>query len=541
MTGSADCARVIVAELLGAGVRHVVLSPGSRSAPLAYALLEADRARRLQLHVRLDERSGGFWALGLAKGADAPVAVVTTSGTAAGNLHPAVMEAWHSGVPLVAITADRPSAWAHSGANQTTDQSSLFGSHVRGSVHLEDTSGDPARWRFQLGRVLALATGVRTRLPGPVHVNVSLSDPLTPEPATAPPQPAVPLRIGSTAPAVLELPAGPRTVIVAGDLPPPRGQAVAALAARARVPLLAEPSSNARRGPAALSSYRVLLESYLAAQVDRVVVYGRPTLSRAVLRLLGQAGREVVVVTPSAEWIDPGAAAAVVTDEVDLAGDTTDWLARWQDADGRVRAQLDRLLSSRPDPGPTLAAALWTGLGADDVLVVGPSNPARDLDLAPISQAPPLVYANRGLAGIDGMVSTAAGVALAAARPTHALLGDLTLLHDTGGLLQGRTEPRPDLRLVVANDDGGSIFATLEHGDPGYGETFERLFGTPQAVRLEALGTATGARYRRIFGAAELAEILAHPPQGIEIVDAGVDRVQRRALDRDITALAATV
>ncbi len=177
----------------------------------------------------------------------------------------------------------------------------------------------------------------------------------------------------------------------------------------------------------------------------------------------------------------------------------------------------------------------------DDALFAGSSNPIRDLDLAPINSFAPLVYANRGLSGIDGNVSTAAGIALALERPTHALLGDLTALHDATGLVIGRAEPRPDLRFVIANDDGGSIFATLEQGEPAHMGAFERLFGTPQGLRFEALAAAAGIGYRRVETAADLAQMLAEPPVGVELVEAVIDRAHRRTLDREIIALAATL
>ncbi len=207
-----------------------------------------------------------------------------------------------------------------------------------------------------------------------------------------------------------------------------------------------------------------------------------------------------------------------------------------------VRERLDALLKTQPYlTGPLLAAAVWAALDDADALFAGSSSPIRDLDLAPITPSAPLVYANRGLSGIDGNVSTAAGIALALERPTHALLGDLTALHDATGLVMGQLEPRPDLRFVVANDDGGSIFATLEQGEPAHMGAFERLFGTPQGLRFEALATAAGIDYRRVETAAELAEMLAERPDGVELVEAVIDRAHRRTLDREIIALAATL
>ena len=550
MAEATRLARVLVEGLLTAGVRDVVLAPGSRSAPLAYELFEADRIGLLTLHVRIDERSAGFLALGLAKGSGLPVGVVTSSGTAVANLHPAVLEAYHAHVPLVVLTADRPPALTHTGANQTTDQTHLFGRHVRAFATVSDApvaadgTGDVAGWRFELVRLLSAATGARTRLPGPVHLDVALREPLVPtevSPVSAAREVVV-TATPTAAPTLL--PAGPQTVLVAGDLPPAAGRAAAELAASAGVPLLAEPSSNARRGPAALATYRLLLGSSLAEEVERVVVLGKPTLSRPVTRLLSRTDVELVVVSAHADWPDPGRVASTVTDAVAFDPASTDpgWLESWRSADAQARAQLDGLLAGLPYlSGPVVAATLWAALGAGDALVVGSSNPVRDLDLAPLADDPAEVYANRGLAGINGTVSTAVGVALTRDRPTHALLGDLTLLHDAGGLVIGGAEPRPDLRIVVANDDGGSIFATLEQGQPAHMSAFERVFATPHGASLEALAAVSGTRYVRVEDAAALTDLLAEPPMGLELVEAVVDRAHRRTLSMAVNAIAATL
>jgi 2-succinyl-5-enolpyruvyl-6-hydroxy-3-cyclohexene-1-carboxylate synthase len=545
MTGNATaCARAIIEELIGRGVRDVVLAPGARNAPLSYECFEADRIGLLRLHVRVDERTAGFLGLGLAKGAGAPVAVVTTSGTATANLHPAVLEAWHAHVPLIAITASRPRSLINTGANQSTDQDQLFGRHVRGYAGLSDQTLDHRTWRFEMARVMTAAIGSRTRMPGPAQLNIEFSEPLIPaESAWPPPAPELVISASNAAAEPMTLPDGAQTVIIAGDCRPELGGTVADLAAQAAVPLFAEPSSNARRGEAALSTYRLLLSSTLAEEIERVVVFGRPTLSRPVSQLLARTDVELVVVSEYADWIDPGRAASLVTDAVSISpAADRNWFDAWQEADLVVRGRLDDLLTAQPYfTGPTLAAAVWAGLDADDALFAGSSNPIRDLDLAPINSASPLVYANRGLSGIDGNVSTAAGVALALERPTHALLGDLTVLHDITGLVIGGEEPRPDLRLVVANDDGGSIFATLEQGEPAHMGAFERLFGTPQGLQFEALAAAARVGYRRVQAADQLAEALAQPPVGVELVDAVIDRAHRRTLDREITALAATL
>jgi 2-succinyl-5-enolpyruvyl-6-hydroxy-3-cyclohexene-1-carboxylate synthase len=248
-----------------------------------------------------------------------------------------------------------------------------------------------------------------------------------------------------------------------------------------------------------------------------------------------------VVVTPSPDWVDPGRTATLVTSGVSMPEPAAgEWLSRWRQADADLRAELDRLLRRLPYlSGPALAAAVWAGLPAEAALFVGSSSPVRDLDLAPVRADPPPVYANRGLAGIDGNLSSAAGVALATDRPTTALVGDLTALHDLTGLLRPPTEATPDLRVVVANDGGGSIFATLEPGEPAQSAAYERLFGTPHRVDFAALAAGTGVGYTRVVDARELAAALAAPTGGVELIEAVIDRSQRRTLNSAITGLAA--
>ncbi len=544
MSNATQCAETLVTELVALGVREVVLAPGSRSAPLSYALFAADRDARLRLHVRIDERGAGFLALGLAKASGSPVAVVTTSGTAVANLHPAVLEAWHSHLPLVVVTADRPRSMTNTGANQTTHQMGLFSGHVRGFAGLGDAVVDPRTWRFELGRLLAAACGVRTRLPGPVHLNVELSDPLTPV-ELAPASPTSPTDVSPATRAEPTVLTGRRrTVILAGDAPPATGVLVAELAASAGVPLLAEPSSNARRGPAALATYRLLLDTPLAERIERVVVFGHPTLSRPVTRLLARDDVELVVVSSYASWIDPGQRASLVADGVrfDPALGDRAWRAEWKRLDVELGRRLAALLAAESDlSGPLVARTFAAAVGGSDAVFVGASNPIRDLDLAPILRDPVATYANRGLSGIDGSISTAAGIGLASGRAVHALLGDVTTVHDLTGLALGPDEPRPNLRIVVANDDGGSIFATLEQGAPERQQAFERVFATPHAVRFAAVAEAFGVAYARVTSAAQLTDALAPEPRGVEIVEVKVDRRRRRDLDQAITGLAATL
>ena len=530
MSESYACAQAVVAQLCAQGVADVVLAPGSRSAPLALAVAAAERAGRLRLHVRTDERTAGFLALGLAKPHGRCVAVVTTSGTAVGNLLPAVMEAHHAGVPLLVVSADRPAALVGFGANQTTDQARLFQGFVRYQARVA-SSAPPRSWTAQAARAVNLAEGAATRDPGPAHLNVELAEPLVPETETEPPR-ASPVRQGAAAPAApLVLRGSPRTLLVCGDAPVDVGRAASALAERARVPLVAEPSSNARRGPNALAMGRLLLAAPLADRIERVVVFGHPTLSRPVSRLLAREDVDLVVVSDTTDFVDPGWQASVFAGAVELPAGPTDWLAAWQAVDRSAAAHVEAVLAAEPLlTGPQLARQVLAAVTAGQNLVLGNSNPIRDADLAPIAADPPAVYANRGLAGIDGTVSTAAGIALATGRPTTLLCGDLTFLHDVNALAMGRDDPRPDLRVVVADDNGGSIFATLEYGQPRFSGVFERVFATPTGVDLVALAQGYRVPARRVSTRAELAAALAAPVQGPEVLVAMIDRGGRRSL-----------
>ncbi|UFU05811.1 2-succinyl-5-enolpyruvyl-6-hydroxy-3-cyclohexene-1-carboxylic-acid synthase [Ruania halotolerans] len=527
-------ARAVVTALVAAGVRDVVLAPGSRSAPLAYALHAAESAGWLQVHIRIDERSAGFVALGIAR--VRPAAVVTTSGTAVANLHPAVLEAAHSGAPLVVVSADRPHELRGVGANQTTDQVKIFGSTVRSFTELPADDADPARGvRSAVTRAVLAAIGARTRTPGPVHLNVAFRDPLTPDDGPWVEEIPSPVQvIGSQPGEPVALPRGPRTVVVAGDGAP--SAASVEQAASWGWPILAEPSSGLRGAATAVVAGRVIVEE-LADQIERVVVLGRPTLSRPVTRLLARDDVDVVVVPGTADWADVAGTARVIADAVAVPGELDDgeqdWLHRWLAASVAVAAELAQ---PRPLDGPAVAHAV---LAAGGTVVLGSSMAVRDADLAaPAGPAPSgatRVFANRGLAGIDGTISTATGLALTGT-PVRALMGDLTFAHDVGGLARGRLEREVDLQVVVLNDDGGSIFATLEHGKNEYAHTFGRFFATPQGVDIAALAAGFGAVYRRVSTAAELAETLTMPVRGRSVVEVRLDPDTARQRAETMTA-----
>jgi 2-succinyl-5-enolpyruvyl-6-hydroxy-3-cyclohexene-1-carboxylate synthase len=538
MNPSTAFATVVVDELVRCGVREAVLAPGSRSGPLALALAEADRAGRLRLHVRIDERSAGFLAIGLIRGSGLPVPVFTTSGTAVANLHPAVLEASHAGLPLLVLSADRPPELRATGANQTTDQVKVFGSAVRFFHEVGTPSerpGQVAYWRSLVARSVSVARGDRTADPGPVHLNCALTEPLVPDGTDTWPEPLV-SRDGpwttvhpAVAPASAIQP-GPRTVVVAGD---GASQAARLAAEAGRWPLFAEPSSRSRLGVSVIPAYRLLLEATeLAGQIERVLVFGHPTLSRPVTRLLSRDDIELVVVSPSSRWPDAGRRATSVVPAVEVAGaDQTDWLDRWRQADDLARPAIAKVLAEGPLTGPAVATLVAESIGADDMLVVGSSNPVRDLDLAPV--VPIRTMANRGLAGIDGTVSTAVGAALANAGPTYALVGDLTFLHDANGLVLGQDEPRPDLRIVVLNDNGGGIFSLLEQHDAA---GFERVYGTPHNVDLAALCAATRTPYTLAGTADELTAAVQRTVAGIDVVEVRVDRSTHRHLHARLKA-----
>ncbi len=546
MTNSSSAlARAVLDALLQHGMTDLVAAPGSRNAPLLFAAYDAEAAGVLRLHTRVDERTAGYLALGLAKVTRRRVAVLCTSGTAVANLHPAMLEAAHAGVPLVALTADRPARFRGTNANQTTDQVGIFGP----MVPLHDLSGISPGLRNAEGA----ATPTGPSLPdllvvdGPVHVNVPLDEPLVPDDRWD----SVPPHVGETGDErrsmrptgpTSPLPLGPRTVVVAGD---DAGPPARVLAEAADWPLLAEPTSGSRTGTHAMRAYRLLLEGALGEQVERVVVFGHPTLSRPVTRLLGRTDVEVWSVPTAGVWSERPFEVDHEVDRPAVEGpDDPAWLAAWHEADGAVASRLDRLLADEPRLTPyAVAGAVARALPAEGLLVVGASNPLRDLDLmVPRYRVGDRrkVIANRGLSGIDGTVSTAIGAALG--RPSSsramALVGDVTFLHDMTGLVIGPDEPRPDLTIVVVNDDGGSIFAVLEQGDPAYADRYERLFGTPHGVDLAALCAATRTPHWRVGDLAELEHALANPNGGIEVVEAVVSRADRRELDARIRGLA---
>ncbi|MFC7489921.1 MULTISPECIES: 2-succinyl-5-enolpyruvyl-6-hydroxy-3-cyclohexene-1-carboxylic-acid synthase [unclassified Knoellia] len=563
MNPSTALARVLVDELIRGGVREVVLAPGSRSAPLAYAVQRAERDGLLRLHVRVDERTAGFLALGLAKGSRTPVPVITTSGTAVANLHPAVLEAHHTGVPLVVLSADRPAELRGTGANQTTVQPGIFGSAVRWSVDLpapEQVDSAGAFHRTTVCRALSASRGDHLSggfggAGGPVHVNVAFRDPLTPSvgddsplthrgrddgvPWVLPPAPSFPMSWGGVEHV-------PRTLVVLGELATSSltSRSVVEWADRHGYPVIAEPFGDHDRSTLMPHGPLLLTEpDWLAQKLpERVLVVGRVTLSRAVATLLRTDGIRVEVCTAAPDWSDPGHVAHVVhpiTVFTDTNEDEPDieWLEGWH-AGGSVVAQAVQAQRSPWGTGLAVASVVGEALPDGAQLFVGSSNPVRDLDLGMRRDSPLTVVANRGVAGIDGCLSTAVGLALTTAAPSYAWVGDLTFLHDSNALAMGPDEPRPNLTVLVTNDGGGGIFRTLEHGAPERAEDFGRIFGTPTGTDFEALCRAHGIRHVLAQTREAAFEALSVTPDGITVVEVPVDPDSHRGAHERLRRIA---
>jgi 2-succinyl-5-enolpyruvyl-6-hydroxy-3-cyclohexene-1-carboxylate synthase len=554
-------------ELIRCGLREAVLAPGSRSTPLAMACFDAERQGRMRLHVRIDERSASFTALGLAKASRRPVAVLCTSGTAAANFYPAVIEADQSGVPLLVLTADRPPELRGTGANQAIDQIKLYGTAVRWFCEVgvpERRPGAAAYWRSVACQAWAQATGSVGGPAGPVHLNLAFREPLTPEPDPAEqdwpdslagrPGGAPWTRFsgsggsrgsgGSSPRASTDLAWTERGVVVCGD-GDYDAEPLVGLAERAGWPVLAEPSSGARRGPNALRAYQYLLGTpeFVAAQrPDLIVSAGRPGLSRPQTAFLSRsAARHVVVRQGAGHWADPQRSATDVVSGVRLAGParprgSSAWLDGWRRADEAARHAVDAVLDGDDRlTEPRLARDLVAGLPEAALLWTGSSLPVRDLDLHGAPRADIRILASRGASGIDGANSAAIGAALAHGGPAFALVGDLAFLHDAPGLAIGPDEPRPDLCLIVVNNDGGGIFSALEQA--AFPASFERLFGTPHGAGLHHLAAAFGLPYQRLDLPEDLGKAL--PGTGLRIVEAQTDRAAGAALRDRLRAVAA--
>ena len=502
----ATFAATLVDEWVRCGVTDAVVAPGSRSTPLLLALSSCTAMR---LHVFLDERSAAFFALGVGMATGRPAVVVTTSGTAAVELHPAVVEASHAGVPLLAVTADRPWELRDVGAPQAIDQSGLFGRAVRwfADPGVPDASSSSA-WRSFAAR--AVAEAVRGR--GPVHLNLPFRDPLVATPGPLPPgrpdgapwhgAPITPTRSGTYSGAFWAPLQVPKAVVVAGRGASEFGDVVEWAAERGW-PVLADPVSGCRVDHAnVIGAFDGLLraERFLAAVTPDVVVrVGAPPASKVLAQWLASLTCAQVAVSPPGTWPDPERTAAHVVDglpDTDAHGSAVDpaWLARWRAADDAAQHAIDDVLTTQAGlTEPGVARTVVDALPDGARLVVSSSMPMRDVEWFSRPRGGITIHANRGANGIDGVVSTALGVAASSRNPTVALLGDLAFLHDVGGLLWARGRD-VDCTFVVVDNDGGGIFSFLPQaaGDVVDAATFERLFGTPHGIDVRGLARAHG-------------------------------------------------
>jgi 2-succinyl-5-enolpyruvyl-6-hydroxy-3-cyclohexene-1-carboxylate synthase len=568
-------ASAFVEELARCGMRRAVLSPGSRSTPLALALW---RQPEIEVHVILDERSAAFFALGAAQASRTPVAMLCTSGTAAANFHPAICEADQSDVPLIALTADRPPELRGIGAGQTIDQLKLFGSAVRWfcevGTHRADDDG-LLHYRSTACRAFAAARGEPR--PGPVHLNVAWREPLAPVPAQGAVTASDPLALQGrgerplTAVTTLDLEptrflieevarhideaiAG---VIVAGrQLDPELREPLAHLARAAGFPILAEPTSQLRCGPhdrsRIVSSYDLLLrDERFATRVvpDLVLRFGEMPTSKPLRAWLASSGADELVVSPVGGWNEPNrrAAALLRADPVELAAG---WAARvgeeraepsaWLEAEAAARGALEEELTPLERPTePGLQLALAAALGDGELVYTASSMPIRDQEaFLPAGPADVAFLCNRGANGIDGLISSGIGAAAACGRPTTVVTGDLGLLHDLGSLA-AIGEARAPVRVVVIDNDGGGIFHFLPQHEALDGPEFEALLGTPRGVDAARAAALFGLEHRRLEDLAELPAALA---AGSGLIEVPVDRranveLHRRLADRVAAAL----
>ncbi len=597
-------ARAVVAALVEAGVKRVVISPGSRNAPLTYALADAAQAGYLQLRVVVDERSAAFVALGasrsdwLHEGLARPAVAVMTSGSAVANAHPAVVEADAAGVPLIILSADRPHALVNTGASQTTVQTGIFGAATRYQADLGDTNASGAVAN-QVRRAVAAASGRLSLDPGPVHLNVRLAPPLAPaapwqvphlEPKTHWLRARKPLEEqlnGVTVSQVgcrLGLDPARRGVIVVGDNDDAELAHYAASLAHAwGWPLLAEPTSLVRTNANAVAAYSALLAggdgsvggdgAQLSQEIEQLLVVGRPTLTRPIGALLAREDIYQVVLTNRARWSDVSGQAAYVTTleqalsslnipgggagaeagaDADAGGDASAsaaagagagvgknapsplWLQRW------LQAGQQQLNATSVTKAAQMALTTWQatsqyeshsqstaihsdGLESSVTLMAASSMTIRYLDARlpagkQLKKMPGPVVANRGLAGIDGTISTAVGLAWASGQPVRVIIGDLAAAHDLTGLVKAVTETEVDLQVIVLDDHGGKIFSGLEYGASELSNYFPRFFTTAQQVDFAQAAAAFGSHVSVIDDVDGLQSLLSKTIEGRSLV-----------------------
>jgi len=528
---STALASVLVDELVRGGVRDVVISPGSRSAALALAFAESASNGRLRAHIQIDERSAGFLALGIAKATGLPVPVLCTSGTAAANFHPAVLEASHTDTPLILLTADRPNELRGTGANQTTNQINLFGDAVRFFAEVgvpEAEIGQVRYWRSLVSRMLAAASS------GPVHLNLAFRDPMLPDEDRSwiesldgrpddLPWTTVLDGGGASVRDVedLGITSAMKGVLVIGHAQGgfPSDEIVE-FTKKLGWPIIAEnPLSFANAIPHA-SLFLTSSAVRTRLTPDVVIVIGQLGLSRSVLTYVGTAPK-LIVVDQRSTWSDSIRGANIVvdslpsiTDEFLEASDQIEWSAQWRENADHAARIISSEVSAWSEAG--VARELAASLPQGAACFIGSSRPIRDIEAFAVPRGDLEVFANRGLAGIDGNISTSVGIALSRSDRTYAVMGDLTFLHDSNGLL---CDPSVPLTIVVVDNNGGGIFNTL----PQRGvENFELVFGTPQNRNLVEIVKAFGHEAIAVTNQSEFKEALVSKTHTLRVVVASM-------------------
>ena len=500
MNESTSLARVIVRQIIEAGITDVVISPGSRNAPLSFAFFAASQKGLIKLHTRIDERTAAFFALGLAKASNRAVPIVCTSGTAVANYHPAVLEAHHTNTPLLVLTADRPARLRKTGANQTTEQARIFGKSVR---YFSDISG----------AVFPMELPLYSLASGPVHLNVQFEEPLSADTDSTwlDEIKVAPRNVKSTkAPSVLKVKSERGVLIVGHDRGGFTVEEVNKFADQLGWPLLSEDPLSLKNAIAHASLF--LGSTAIAKELTpkTVIVIGRTTLSRSINTFIASADKQIVIDSRIATVDTDRYADKRFTQIPTLESNQSDseWLEKWQKFSVRTAKELEKISQwSEPVLARTIAATIKTGT----TLFVSSSRPIRDIEAFADARSDIETFANRGLAGIDGNISTAIGIATAR-KATVALLGDLSFLHDLTGLIHAE---KPNLLILVIDNNGGGIFSTLTHrGSDG----FESIFGTPHDLDLSAVANALKIKTSTVNTVDQLTKELFQPIDGLRIV-----------------------
>ena len=457
-------ARAIVQSCLDAGVEHVVIAPGSRNAPLSWAFAQAEKAGFVKIQVRIDERDAGFLALGIAKATRKPVPVVVTSGSGVANLMPAIVEAFHSAVPVIVLSADRPESARGNSAPQTINQFGMFGTFVKSAIDVASELTNAS----DINKVIDTSVSGR---PGPVQVNVQFELPLLPDAENLNWQPEMP---SMKSPAQIEchqkqVEVSARGIFIVGDNADVEAvEDLNKVAQKIGWPIIWEPTANAHKIENSISHGVVLLQSGTSPEVDVVVTLGTVGLSRAVLGLLKSVPTHLAIHSSIAgpDSPNPVSSAKEIFDCMPILETKVDpgWLEQWQSLDRKATTVIATELAPDTLTGPSAAQFVWNQVGADDQLFVAASWPVRHLEAYAETRDGLRVFGNRGANGIDGLISTAIGVGLGTGKRTVLLMGDIAFLHDLGGLNIGEGQAQPNLTIVVLDNNGSGIFSQLEQG-----------------------------------------------------------------------------